>query len=134
MKKNITINLCGRLYQIDEDAYELLSQYLDALRNYFKKQDGGEEIANDIEERVAELFDNLKVQGIEAITIEHVQDIIQRIEGNTLSLEDSVREFERGMNILNGLETELGDLNRKITVLRTGKDGTPEETPQGGER
>ena len=66
--------------------------------------------------------------------LQHVQDIIQRIEGNTLSLEDSVREFERGMNILNGLETELGDLNRKITVLRTRKDGTPEETPQGGER
>ena len=79
MKKNITINLCGRLYQIDEDAYELLSQYIDALRNYFKKQDGGEEIANDIEERVAELFDNLKAQGIEAITIEHVQDIIHQI-------------------------------------------------------
>ena len=27
MKKNITINLCGRLYQIDEDAYELLSHF-----------------------------------------------------------------------------------------------------------
>ena len=26
MKKNITINLCGRLFQIDEDAYELLQQ------------------------------------------------------------------------------------------------------------
>ena len=38
MKKNITINLCGRLYQIDEDAYELLSQYIEALRSYFKKQ------------------------------------------------------------------------------------------------
>ena len=79
MKKNITINLCGRLYQIDEDAYELLSQYIDALRNYFKKQDGGEEIANDIEERVAELFDDLKSQGVEAITIEQVQDIIHQI-------------------------------------------------------
>jgi hypothetical protein len=28
MKKNITINLCGRLFQIDEDAYELLQQYI----------------------------------------------------------------------------------------------------------
>ena len=79
MKKNITINLCGRLYQIDEDAYELLSQYIDALRNYFKKQEGGEEIADDIEERVAELFDDLKAQGIEAITIEHVQGVIHQI-------------------------------------------------------
>ena len=26
MKKNITINLCGRLFQIDEDAYELLQE------------------------------------------------------------------------------------------------------------
>lgn len=79
MKKNITINLCGRLYQIDEDAYELLSQYIEALRSYFKKQEGGEEIAGDIEERVAELFDDLKAQGIEAITMENVQTIIQQI-------------------------------------------------------
>ncbi len=79
MKKNITINLCGRLYQIDEDAYELLSHYTDTLRDYFKKQEGGEEIANDIEERIAELFDDLKERGVEAITIEHVQDIIHQI-------------------------------------------------------
>lgn len=79
MKKNITINLCGRLYQIDEDAYELLSQYIETLRNYFQKQEGGEEIANDIEERVAELFDDLKAQGVEAITIEHVQGVIHQI-------------------------------------------------------
>ncbi len=79
MKKNITINLCGRLYQIDEDAYELLSHYTDTLRDYFKKQEGGEETANDIEERIAELFDDLKERGVEAITIEHVQDIIHQI-------------------------------------------------------
>ena len=79
MKKNITINLCGRLYQIDEDAYELLSQYIDTLRAYFQKQEGGEEIANDIEERVAELFDDLKSKGTEAITIGHVERVIQQI-------------------------------------------------------
>ncbi len=79
MKKNITINLCGRLYAIDEDAYELLNHYTDTLRNYFRKQDSGEEIADDIEERIAELLDEIKAQGAEAITIEHVQDIISRI-------------------------------------------------------
>lgn len=79
MKKNITINLCGRLYQIDEDAYELLSHYTDTLRDYFRKQEGGEETADDIEERIAELFDDLKAQGIQAITIEHVQKVIAQI-------------------------------------------------------
>ena len=33
MKKNITINLCGRLFNIDEDAYELLRHYTETLRN-----------------------------------------------------------------------------------------------------
>ena len=79
MKKNITINLCGRLFQIDEDAYELLQQYIESLRTSFVKQEGGEEIADDIEARVAELFDELRQQGIEAITIEHVKNIITRI-------------------------------------------------------
>ena len=79
MKKNITINLLGRLYAIDEDAYELLKRYTDSLRSYFSRREGGEEIADDIEARIAELFDELKAQGTEAITIEHVQDIIQRV-------------------------------------------------------
>ena len=79
MKKNITINLCGRLFQIDEDAYELLQQYIESLHQSFGKQEGGEEIADDIEARIAELFDELRQQGIEAITIEHVKDIITRI-------------------------------------------------------
>ena len=79
MKKNITINLCGRLFQIDEDAYELLQQYIESLRASFGKEEGGEEIVNDIEARIAELFAELRQQGIEAITIDHVKDIITRI-------------------------------------------------------
>lgn len=79
MKKNITINLCGRLFQIDEDAYEMLQHYMDSLRSHFGRQEGGDEIANDIEARIAELFDELKGQGVAAITIDHVKDIITRI-------------------------------------------------------
>jgi len=79
MKKNFTINLCGRLFQIDEDAYELLQHYTNSLRSHFGRQPEGEEIVNDIEERIAELFDELKAKGIQAITIDHVKDIITRI-------------------------------------------------------
>lgn len=79
MKKNITINLCGRLFNIDEDAYELLYNYMETLRNYFKREEGGEEIADDIEERIAELLDELKASGVEAVNIDHVKDIINRV-------------------------------------------------------
>jgi phage shock protein PspC (stress-responsive transcriptional regulator) len=90
MKKNITINLCGRLFQIDEDAYEMLQHYTESLRASFGKEEGGEEIADDIEERIAELFDELKQNGVEAITIDHVKDIITRIgEPEQLTNDDS---------------------------------------------
>ena len=90
MKKNITINLCGRLFQTDEDAYEMLQHYTESLRASFGKEEGGEEIADDIEERIAELFDELKQNGVEAITIDHVKDIITRIgEPEQLTNDDS---------------------------------------------
>ena len=101
MKKNITINMLGRLYAIDEDAYGLLQQYIDTLRSYFAHKPDGKEIADDIEARIAELFDDLKTQGIEAINIQHVQDIITRIgdpkemvEEEPLDEETAVQEEE----------------------------------------
>ena len=79
MKKNITINLCGRLFNIDEDAFELLRHYTDTLRSYFSRQEGGDEIVDDLEQRIGELLDELKNQGVEAINIDHVKEVITRI-------------------------------------------------------
>ena len=96
MKKNITINLCGRLFQIDEDAYNLLQNYLDSLRSHFGRQPEGEEIVNDIEARIAELFDELTTRGILAINIEEVKAIITRIgEPEQLAGEDEDRDNAR---------------------------------------
>lgn len=88
MKRNITINLYGTLYNIDEDAYDLLRDYERNMRQYYSRQPEGEEICDDIEHRIAELLSELKAQGINAISIEHVQDIIQRI-GNPNDMDDS---------------------------------------------
>lgn len=87
MKKNITINMFGSLYAIDEDAYALLQQYLSNMKNYFSHREGGEEIADDIERRVEELFAELKAAGREAISIEDVQRIMHRI-GDPREMDD----------------------------------------------
>lgn len=79
MKKNITINIFGQLYAIDEDAYELLSKYLCSTKSYFANAEGGDEIADDIEHRVAELLWNKKEQGVAVVAIEDVKDIIAKI-------------------------------------------------------
>ena len=47
MKKNITVNIFGTLYPIDEDAYELLQKYNDNMRRYYSQREGGDEIADD---------------------------------------------------------------------------------------
>ena len=79
MKTSININLFGTLFAIDEDAHQLLQQYLASMKSYFGRQQGGDEIADDIEHRVAELFWELKQQGNQSITIEQVKAIIQEI-------------------------------------------------------
>lgn len=40
MEKNLSINLGGALFNIDESAYQLLSSYLEEVRRYF--EDAGE--------------------------------------------------------------------------------------------
>ncbi|MDE6552769.1 MAG: PspC domain-containing protein [Muribaculaceae bacterium] len=79
MKRNITVNIFGSLYPMDEDAYAMLNAYITNMRDYFSRQTDGKEIADDIEGRIAELMSELRQKGTEAISIVHVEDIINRI-------------------------------------------------------
>ena len=88
MKKNISVNIFGTLYPIDEDAYELLQKYNENMRRYYSRREDGDEIADDVEHRVAELLSELRASGVMAITIEHVKEIITRI-GDPQEMDDA---------------------------------------------
>lgn len=79
MKKVININFQGQVIAIEETAYEILKRYIDSLQRYFSKEEGGDEIVNDIECRIAELFGNRLKHGINCITDEDVEAIITSI-------------------------------------------------------
>jgi len=79
MKKTLTVNLGGTVYNIDEDAYTLLDSYLNNLRYHFRKNPEGEEIVRDMENRIAELFDECVSGGSRVITVENVEAIIARM-------------------------------------------------------
>lgn len=79
MKKTFTINLGGTVFHIDEDAYELLDNYLSNLRIYFKKEEDAEEIVHDMELRISELFSERLCAGKQVITIKDVEEIIARM-------------------------------------------------------
>jgi len=76
MKKAIKINLSGIIFHIDEDAYDKLKNYLDAINSHFTGKDEGNEILNDIESRMAELFQERRKKEEEVISIELVNEVI----------------------------------------------------------
>lgn len=76
MKKVININFQGRVIPIEETAYEILKQYIESLRRYFANEEGRDEIINDIESRIAELFSERLKKGVTCITDEDVQAVM----------------------------------------------------------
>ena len=79
MKKVININFQGRILPIEEFAYEILKKYIDSLRDYFKNEEGCDEIINDIECRIAELCDDRLKKGAPCITEVDINLIITSI-------------------------------------------------------
>jgi phage shock protein PspC (stress-responsive transcriptional regulator) len=78
MDKTIKINLSGILFRIDEDAYKILRDYLKKLNDHFINTPGGKEIIDDIESRIAELFQSLQgMAGV--ITRDNVELMINTI-------------------------------------------------------
>jgi phage shock protein PspC (stress-responsive transcriptional regulator) len=77
MKKNIRININGIIFNIDEDAYQRLNTYLEQLRAHFSKQEGGNEIVDDIEIRIAELLNEKTQQQNQIVTLEDVEEVIK---------------------------------------------------------
>ena len=76
MKKVININFQGRVIPIEETAYDMLKQYVDSLRLFFANEEGKDEIINDIEGRIAELFDEQLKKGSTCINDVDVNNII----------------------------------------------------------
>lgn len=75
MNKTVTINIAGLVFHIDEDAYNKLDTYINAVRNSIQ-QDEKEEIIADIEARIAELFADRIDSQTAVIRMNNVDEII----------------------------------------------------------
>jgi phage shock protein PspC (stress-responsive transcriptional regulator) len=76
MNKTININLAGSFFHVDENAYAHLQKYLDAVSATLSPEDSIEEIMNDIEARIAELFSESMTSNDQVITLSRVKEII----------------------------------------------------------
>jgi len=123
MKKTIKIKIGGIVFHIDDDAYDILKVYLDSLSRYFSRLEDGKEVMDDIETRIAEIFQqNTGIQK-EVITIDDVnrmitimgeaKDIIDEDEPETTRSQTSSRSTGRlyrdpDNGILGGVCSGLG--------------------------
>lgn len=76
MKQVININFQGRVVPIEVTAFDLLKSYTESLNRHFANEEGKEEIINDIESRIGELFQEKITKGATCITEDDVNAII----------------------------------------------------------
>ena len=77
MNKTINMNLGGLIFHIDENAYALLKNYLEAVSNSLNEDvEGKTEIIADIEARISELLSEKTAQKQQAIQESDIDEVI----------------------------------------------------------
>jgi phage shock protein PspC (stress-responsive transcriptional regulator) len=80
MKKTLIINIGNSIIHIEEDGYEILTPYLNEIKQHFAKNADDFEIVTDIENRIAEMFaEILEAAQKQVIEIADVQNVIAQM-------------------------------------------------------
>ena len=102
MNKTVNINLGGMFFHIDEDAYQKLTRYFDAIKRSLSNSSGHDEIIKDIEMRVSELLNEKQKTDKYVIGLNDVDEVIA-VMGQP---EDYIIEDElKGTNTYNSTAT-----------------------------
>lgn len=90
MKKTLTVNLNNIVFHIDDDAYDMLQNYLSDVEKHLS-EDEKKEVMADIESRIAELFTERLQRSKNVVNLEDVEEIIN-ILGKPSQYADSDEE------------------------------------------
>ena len=95
MKKTLTANISGKVFNIEDDAYAVMSKYLESVSSYFKTYDDKDEILVDFEQRISENLLSILSNSNEVVTNSHVSKIIE-IMGKPQDFDiDSSEDFDQ---------------------------------------
>lgn len=80
MNKTIIININSIVFHIEEDAYDILRNYMIDIKKHFNNKEGSNEILEDIENRIAEMFsEKIQLGQKEVINSTDVDEVIGRM-------------------------------------------------------
>lgn len=89
MKKTVSVNIKGMNFLIEEDAYELLQDYLDRLAKSLKHEEGNLEIIEDVEIRIAELCSAKLNDSKTVIELDDIKTILSALGNPEDFIEDT---------------------------------------------
>lgn len=112
MKKTLSINIGSRVFNIDEDAYDLLSKYLESIKKYFKKIKINEDIFEDIENRISEKFTST-IAKRQSLNIDDVNNIIKEM-GTLDDFKEAYNDFEINEPKSGGQESSTKENKKRI--------------------
>lgn len=95
MKKNISINIGGIIFHIEEDGFDKLRAYLDSVNQYFSTFEDSKEIIDDIENRIAEIFLSKLSDGNQVISKEDVEELMATM-GTTQDFDATIESESEG--------------------------------------
>src|SRR5215469_2231425 len=94
MNKTIIININGIVFHIEEDAYEILKNYMTDVKRHFATSADSLEITTDIENRIAEMFNELLARDNKQVIVEQdVNEVIGQM-GTVSDFENADAEDE----------------------------------------
>lgn len=96
MNKTINISLGNIYFYVDEFAFQKLNRYLKEIESYLANEESRDEIINDIESRIAEIFNDFREDATQVISMHHVDEMI-KIMGNPedYQVEDDYDTFSK---------------------------------------
>ena len=58
-----------------------------------------------------------------------LEDVVRRLESGSLSLDESLKAFEEGIELVKVCNKKLDDAEQKVKILIEGNDGTVTDAP-----
>ena len=95
MKKTVTANISGKVFNIEDDAFAVMSKYLESVSSYFNTYDDKDEILVDFEQRISENLLSIISNSNDIVTNSHISKIIE-IMGKPQDFDiDSSEDFDQ---------------------------------------
>ena len=118
MKKTLNINIGSRVFNIDEDAYDLLSRYLESIKKYFQKINIEDDVFQDIENRISEKFNSI-LKNKESLNIDDINNIIKEM-GTLDDFKEAYNDFDT--NDFNNQNNESKTKGKRKKIYRNTSD------------